>query len=226
MALLFAITLFFFPSPSHVSCASAAQAIGSDVDPLEIFQHFDTDNSGAIDLKEFNDGLERLGIFLTKLEIAALLEKFGVKSGGAGIVYSDFVRALGLDSDGGGKGSERDGGGNKEGGKAHVSFGPSPAEPSAASAAAGDGGGGFATAAAPKEVHQFTQEEFIAMANKVHSEMNRLARKKGGEKPQFKKVFRKMDKDGGGALDTAEFIDGLATMGFVHRGGGNLSAVR
>jgi Ca2+-binding EF-hand superfamily protein len=40
---------------------------------MEVFEHFDTDYSGKVDVKEFSDGLKRLGIFLTQSESKALL---------------------------------------------------------------------------------------------------------------------------------------------------------
>lgn len=40
---------------------------------MEVFEHFDTDFSGEVDINEFNDGLKRLGIFLTHAESKALL---------------------------------------------------------------------------------------------------------------------------------------------------------
>jgi Ca2+-binding EF-hand superfamily protein len=55
------------------------KAIGQGVDPLEIFEHFDTDFSGEIDVPEFVDGLKRLGIYLTNAENLALLQRFSIQ---------------------------------------------------------------------------------------------------------------------------------------------------
>jgi len=46
---------------------------------LEIFEHFDTDFSGEIDVPEFVDGLKRLGIYLTNAENLALLQRFSIQ---------------------------------------------------------------------------------------------------------------------------------------------------
>ena len=85
--------------PSAHARLPCRQAMGNKVDPLEIFQHFDTDDSGLIDLPEFSDGLERLGIYLTKSEVQALVERFS--SGSADhpgeISFAAFARSLGLD---------------------------------------------------------------------------------------------------------------------------------
>ena len=47
----------------------------------------------------------------------------------------------------------------------------------------------------------------------IHKEMNRLARQAGGP-PQFRAVFQRLDRDGGGELDVPEFIDGLSDLGY------------
>lgn len=46
---------------------------------MEIFEHFDTDFSGEIDVPEFVDGLKRLGIYLTNAENLALLQRFSIQ---------------------------------------------------------------------------------------------------------------------------------------------------
>jgi len=63
------------------------KAIGQGVDPLEIFEHFDTNFSGEIDVSEFHDGLRRLGIFLTAAETLALLSRFSIPNREGGIHY-------------------------------------------------------------------------------------------------------------------------------------------
>lgn len=42
--------------------------------------------------------------------------------------------------------------------------------------------------------------------------MNRLARTASGP-PQFRPVFQRLDRDGGGELDVPEFISGLGDLG-------------
>jgi len=42
--------------------------------------------------------------------------------------------------------------------------------------------------------------------------MNRLARAAGGP-PNFEKVFARLDEDGGGEIEVAEFVSGLSELG-------------
>lgn len=50
-----------------------SKAFGHGVDPIEMFEHFDTDHSGEISVAELENGLDRLGISLTGPELVALL---------------------------------------------------------------------------------------------------------------------------------------------------------
>ena len=61
------------------------KALGQGVNLLEIFEHFDTDFSGEIDMAEFHDGLKRLGIYLTRAESLALMNRFNDSGQGEGI---------------------------------------------------------------------------------------------------------------------------------------------
>ena len=54
------------------------------------------DFSGEITLPEFNDGLKRLGIFLTNAEATSLLERFSIVDHANGILYKVRVMPRGL----------------------------------------------------------------------------------------------------------------------------------
>jgi Ca2+-binding EF-hand superfamily protein len=152
------------------------KAVGQKVDPLEVFQHFDTDGSGGIDTEEFTNGLQRLGIYLTEAEYTALLNRFLDADGT--IPYQRFLGVLGLENGGPQTSSE-----------------PFKDSPSAVSTQA------------------LVSDELDKILKKIHEEIQTLADRGSGRKPNFKKAFAHFDKDGGGEIDLAEFMVGLSDIG-------------
>ena len=63
-----------------------------------------------------------------------------------------------------------------------------------------------------KSKGRFTEAELYHMLERIHTTLNDMAAGQEG-KPDFKKVFNDMDRDGGG-LSIKELEDGLASMGF------------
>ena len=160
--LLRAFFAFFRTRRSRAAYLRRWQAMGSNVDPVEIFQHFDTNNSGEIDVREFNDGLERLGIFVTASETESLLAKFGVAGPGGrprGITYPEFIHALGLgDADDGDSGGFGGGGGGGGSGGGWTTPGFSDDNDDDDDAHSGGGGAGGAPAWAGTESAQLTRD--------------------------------------------------------------------
>jgi len=161
------------------------KAVGQMVNPAEIFEHFDVDGSGLIDIKEFEGGLKKLGIVLISKETEALLQRFSLTNGE--IAYPDFMAVLGLE-EGIGKGT---------GGK-HISI--ARRDYRANGQGFGHGSG-------------LLDDEFKGLLQQVHIEINRVARAGGGA-PRYRKIFQDMDADGNGAVDLAEFMQGLEELGF------------
>ena len=161
------------------------KAVGQMVNPAEIFEHFDVDGSGLIDIKEFEDGLKKLGIMLTSKETEALLQRFSLTNGE--IAYPDFMAVLGLE----------EGIGKVTGGK-HLSI--ARRDDRANGQGFGHGSG-------------LLDDELKGLLQQVHTEINRVARAGGGA-PRYRKVFQDMDADGNGAVDLAEFMQGLEELGF------------
>ena len=65
------------------------------LDCLECFEHVARDYSGEIDEREFQDGLRRLGIDLTRDEARSMMDRFPSRRRGR-VSYRAFVKALRL----------------------------------------------------------------------------------------------------------------------------------
>ena len=56
----------------------------------QIFDRMDRDRNGTLTLDEFNDGLKKLGIHVSRAEAKRITDRFSARSGG--INYRDFLR--------------------------------------------------------------------------------------------------------------------------------------
>jgi len=61
-----------------------------------------------------------------------------------------------------------------------------------------------------KEASEVELDEIL---KNIHKEIQQLALSGKGGKPNYKKVFETFDKDGGGSIDLAEFMEGLSDLG-------------
>ncbi|KAJ1448797.1 hypothetical protein M885DRAFT_449791, partial [Pelagophyceae sp. CCMP2097] len=73
--------------------ALVRRALGDGLSLGDCFKHFDRDGSGDLDELEFERGLKKLGVSVTSIEVAHLMDEFASRRSGC-IRYEDFSQAV------------------------------------------------------------------------------------------------------------------------------------